>query len=294
MTNFNHTPVLLEEVIAYLNIKPGKKYIDATIGGGGHTKRIIDAGGLVLGIDQDEDALEFVKQTQVLNIKNKALKIIKGNFKDIEEIAAENGFDAVDGILLDLGVSSYQLDSSGRGFSIRHDEKLDMRMDKEKELSALDVVNTYSLQKLTDIFYFFGEEHNARQIADEIVRLRKKKEITTTKELAGLIERLPHRSEEIHPATRVFQAIRIEVNNELEVLRNVLEKGVQLLAPQGRILVISFHSLEDRIVKQAFEKLKKEGKGTVITKKPLTATNEELSKNKRSRSAKMRVFEKGN
>lgn len=289
---FLHIPVLLNEAVESLEVGVGKKYIDGTLGGGGHTKDILEHGGIVMGIDQDEDALESVKQTHSAEIQTGKLKVVKGNFSNIVSLATENGFEKVDGILLDIGVSSYQIDASGRGFSIRRDEELDMRMDMSSSLTAKEVVNTYAIEHLTEIFYLYGEEHNARKIAQAIGDIRKRNPITTTKELAGIIERLPHKSEAIHPATRVFQAIRIEVNDELGALKKAIIDGISLLLPQGRMVVISFHSLEDRIVKQTFEKLKREGMGTVVTKKPLTATFEEIEKNKRSRSAKMRVFEK--
>lgn len=246
----------------------------------------------MLGIDRDDDALSHVFETQKKYIDEGVLTIAKGNFGEIESIAKEKGFEKVDGILLDIGVSSYQMDTSQRGFSIRHDEVLDMRMDATQKLTAYDVVNKYPKEKLIEIFYRYGEEHNAIKIADEIVALRKKKEIKTTRELATLIERIPHKNEPIHPATRVFQAIRIEVNGELEELKKGLEGSVELLSTNGRLVVISFHSLEDRIVKKTFEMFQKNGLGTVVTKKPIIADFDELRKNKRSRSAKMRVFER--
>lgn len=292
MNNFSHIPVLLHEAVDALKVEPGKRYIDATLGGGGHTEEIIKRGGVVLGIDQDEDALEYVSQRLKSFINEKKLVLRKGNFEDIQKLAHDNGFENVDGVLFDLGVSSYQLDNSGRGFSIKNDEELDMRMNKESELSAFDVVNTYPESVLIDIFYRYGEEHNAKGIAQAIVDTRKKEKIRTTKELSGLIERLPHKSEEIHPATRVFQAIRIEVNGELNAVKQGVYDSLPLLAPGGRVAVISFHSLEDRIVKQLFEKVRREGVGETITKKPLIATYEENVRNRRSRSAKMRIFEK--
>jgi 16S rRNA (cytosine1402-N4)-methyltransferase len=292
MNNFSHIPVLLHEAVEALKVEPAKQYIDATLGGGGHTEEIIKKGGVVLGIDQDEDALEYVSQRLKSFIDEKKLILGKGNFEDIQKLARDNGFEAVDGILFDLGVSSYQLDSSGRGFSIRNDEELDMRMNKDGKLNAFDVVNSYSESALIDLFYRYGEEHNAKGIAQAITDKRKKEKIRTTKELAGLIERLPHKSEEIHPATRVFQAIRIEVNGELNAVKQGVYDSLSLLNPGGRLAVISFHSLEDRIIKQIFEKAKREGKGVALTKKPIVATYEENVRNRRSRSAKMRIFEK--
>lgn len=290
--NFHHIPVLLSESLDALNVSEGKKYIDATLGGGGHTREIIKHGGMVLGLDQDQDAIKHVQEDQSVNIKNQKLTLVKGNFADIKKIALENGFEKVDGILFDLGVSSYQIDSSGRGFSFKKDERLDMRMDTGLRLTAFDVVNSYSFEKLVDIFYRYAEEHNAKGIAQAIVDRRKKGKITTTKELASIIERIPHKNEDIHPATRVFQAIRIEVNSELEVLKTALQDSFELLNSKGRIVVISFHSLEDRITKQMFEKFKREEKGFVVTKKPLIAHPDEIIRNRRARSAKLRVFEK--
>lgn len=292
MSTFSHIPVLLSEAIFALKVVRGQKYIDGTIGGGGHTKLILENGGVVLGIDRDSDALSHVSETQKAYIDEGTLTIAKGNFGEIESIAKEYGFGNVEGILLDIGVSSYQMDTSNRGFSIRHDEVLDMRMDSSAGLTAYDVVNSYPKEKLIEIFYRYGEEHNALKIADEIVATRKKKEIKTTRELAHLIECIPHKNEPIHPATRVFQAIRIEVNGELDQLQKGLSGGVELLNSGGRLVVISFHSLEDRIVKKTFELFQKNGLGTVVTKKPIIAGFNEVSKNKRSRSAKMRVFEK--
>jgi 16S rRNA (cytosine1402-N4)-methyltransferase len=292
MKSYNHIPVLLEEAVDGLAVTAGKKYIDATLGGGGHTSLIIQKGGIVLGIDQDSDAIDFVSQNQESRIKNKELRVVKGNFEDIKKIAKDNGFEKIDGILFDFGVSSYQLDSSGRGFSIRHDEELDMRMDRDVQFSALDIVNKYPKEKLIDIFYRYGEEHNAKEIATEIVEKRRKGEIRTTKELKEICERISHKDEKIHPATRIFQAIRIEVNNEIEVIKKGLNEAIELLRPNGRMVVISFHSLEDRVVKQMFETFKRAGLGTIITKKPLVADALEAESNKRSRSAKMRIFEK--
>lgn len=292
MNNYSHTPVLLEEAVNALSIVEGKKFIDATIGGGGHSKEILSIGGIVLGIDKDQDALDYLNLELSDKINKNKLILVKGCFGDIFEIAKEKGFEKVDGVLFDFGVSSYQIDKSGRGFSIKQDEKLDMRMDLSNELTAYDVVNKYSLDTLTEIFLLYGEEHNAKKIAAEVIFKRKKNPIETTKQLSDLIERIGHKSEAIHPATRVFQAIRIEVNNELGDIKKGLNDSSKLLNSNGKIVAISFHSLEDRIVKQTFEKLKRQGIGYSLTKKPLTATYTELMNNKRSRSAKMRIFEK--
>lgn len=292
MVNFAHTPVLLQEVIDGLKVEMGKKYIDATLGGGGHTAEILRLGGIVLGIDQDEDALNFVKEKFSKEVLNKSLKVRKGNFKDIRKLAYENGFGTADGILFDLGVSSYQLDSPIRGFSLKHNSRLDMRMDKDQQLSAYEVINKYPFETLIEIFLKNGEEHNARKIAERIVETRKKQPIETTGELSLLIEKVSHKSEGIHPATKTFQAIRIEVNKEIDSLRIGISEAFDLLGINGRITVISFHSLEDRVVKLAFDKFQRAGLGTVLTKSPLMASFSENARNKRSRSAKLRIFEK--
>lgn len=292
ISNFSHIPVLLSETIDALLVAPGYTYIDGTIGGGGHATAILEKGGKVLGIDKDEDALSYIESTSNQYISEGKLILRKGSFSDIKKIASEAGFYEVNGILYDIGVSSYQLDASGRGFSIKHDETLDMRMDKEQTLTAYDVVNSYPKDKLVDIFYRYGEEHNAVKIAEEIVNLRKKTKITTTRELALIIERIPHKNEPIHPATRAFQAIRIEVNKEIDELKKGLLDGADILKEKGRLAVISFHSLEDRVVKQSFEQFQKKGIGTIVTKKPIIAAFDETASNKRARSAKLRVFEK--
>lgn len=292
MKDFRHVSVLLDEAVDALNVIEGCKYIDATLGGGGHSLGIIQRGGIVLGLDQDEDAIEFVKEKQKVKIKEQRMVLVKGNFRDIAKIAKKSGFGQVDGILFDLGVSSYQLDNSKRGFSFLKDEKLDMRMDKGSPLSACEVVNKYPYEKLVDIFYKYGEEHNAKEIARQIVDTRKRRPIDTSLELSRLIAAVSHKPEAIHPATRVFQAIRVEVNDEINALREGLARALELLEDKGRIVVISFHSLEDRVAKQTFDKFGRAGKGKVITKKPLTATFEENKKNRRARSAKLRIFEK--
>lgn len=292
INNFSHIPVLLAEATDALMVAPGHTYIDGTLGGGGHTKIILEKGGKVLGIDKDEDAIEYVKEALNSYVSKNQLTLVKGSFSDIKKIGKEAGYEQVDGILFDVGVSSYQLDASGRGFSIRRDEVLDMRMDMNQKLSAYEVVNSYPKEKLIEIFYRFGEEHNAVKIAEEIVATRKKADIRTTNELVQIVMRIPHRNEPIHPATRIFQAIRIEVNSELDELKRSLADGCEMLNPKGRMVVISFHSLEDRVVKQSFDLLQRNGWGMVVTKKPIIATSDELAKNKRARSAKMRIFER--
>lgn len=307
---FNHVPVLLDECIECLNIKEGGVYVDGTLGGGGHSscvlKRLNNTGRLI-GIDRDSEALAHTSNRlkQYSNVT-----YVKGEHENIKNILLELGIDEVHGILLDLGVSSYQLDEPARGFSYMHDAILDMRMNKDQEFTAYDVVNKYSEERLTEIFFTYGEEKYAKSIARRIVETRKNKEIKTTFELVDIIKgSIPFkaRNEKQHPAKRVFQAIRIEVNGELINLEKALKDAVMSLSSGGRLLVITFHSLEDRIVKKTFEVLQGkctcppdfpkcicgfESFGKIITKKPITANKEELESNPRSRSAKLRVFER--
>ncbi len=292
MSNF-HTPVLLQEVINYLPIVPGEKYIDATIGGGGHSREILNRGGLVLGLDIDQDAIDFVKENFKSQVSNLKLRLAHGNFRDIKSIANSQGFTNVSGILFDLGVSSYQLDSAQKGFSFNKEGPLDMRMDKNLGVTAKDLVHALSKQELTDLFLRFGEEKNGWRIAAEITKSRTQKPITTTKQLTEIIHRVvPKKYGDIDPATRVFQAFRIVVNDELDTIKQGLSQAVGLLRPTGRILIISFHSLEDRIVKQSFVDFERNRLGTILTKKPIIPSVEEITRNVRSRSAKLRVFEK--
>ncbi len=297
MNNF-HTPVLLKEVLGFLEVKEGKRYIDATLGGGGHTGEILRLGGRVLGIDQDEEALKYVKNNFKLQITNSKLLTAKGNFRDIDRIAHLNKFDKVGGIIFDLGLSSYQVDNPKRGFSFSKGGPLDMRMDKELAVSARDLINVLPKGELNEIFSKFGEERNALAISRGIVSARRIAPIETTGDLSGIIQQAYGIKGEVNDFTRanlnkrVFQALRIAVNDELGSLEEALPKALGLLESGGRMAVISFHSLEDRIVKQAFAGFEKENKGRVITKKPVTATEEEKRVNTRSRSAKLRVFEK--
>ena len=304
---FKHIPVLLNETIQGLNIKPDGIYVDGTIGGAGHSKKIIEklsSKGFLIGIDRDEEALEAAKE----NLKEyKNFKLVHGNHDNIKEILANLGIDKVDGILLDLGVSSYQLDEKTRGFSYIGDNKLDMRMDKSQKLSAYDVVNLYKESKLADLIYAYGEERYSRRIAKNICIARKNKAIETTKELAEIIEKSVPFSKDGHPAKRTFQAIRIEVNNEIKPLYNTVLECINLLKTGGRLCIITFHSLEDRAVKEAYKDA--EGKctcpkdfpycvcgaktlGKIINKKTIEATEEELKINTRAQSAKLRIFER--
>ena len=251
---FNHTPVLLEECIQGLNIKSDGIYVDGTMGGAGHSKEIVkrlSKKGMLIGIDRDETALRVAKE-RLKDFEN--VKYVHGNHDEIKEILEELEIDKVDGILLDLGVSSYQIDTKQRGFSYMLDSSLDMRMDQTQELTAKKVVNTYSEEKLAKIIYEYGEEKFSRQIAKKIIEARNEKEINTTLELVEIIkEAIPHYNPNSgHPAKRTFQAIRIEVNNEIEPLYNTVKSAIECLKPGGRLCVITFHSLEDRAVKNAY------------------------------------------
>lgn len=292
MNNY-HTPVLLQEVLDLLDVKEGKLYIDATLGGGGHALGILEKGGRVLGIDVDQDALDYVRRfLQEWENKVKNITLVRGNFRDIDTIAQNLGFINVDGILFDLGVSSYQLDTPERGFSFQ-EGPLDMRMSKDLVVTAKDLVNGLTRNELRELFERFGEERFAKKIAHAIVEQRKKYPIETTKELADIIKKaVPYQQGRIHPATRVFQALRIVVNDELANIRTALPKALNLLRRGGRIVVISFHSLEDKIVKKQFDDWEQRGLVKIITKKPIVPGREEKLKNRRSRSAKLRAIEK--
>lgn len=281
-----HVPALLNETIEGLNIKPGGKYIDATLGGAGHTKEILRLGGIVLGIDSDIDAIENAKQ---LNFKN--LILVQGNFAHLKQIAQENNFLEVDGVLFDLGVSTHQLETENRGFSFNTNAPLDMRMDQSLAVSAKDLINGLNEGELSDLIYKLGEERFAKRIAREIVNARKVHPVTTCDELAKIILKSRPRSSQdrTHPATRTFQALRIAVNDELNSLRDSLPQAVDLLKGDGRIAVLSFHSLEDRIVKNFF---KNSNILKIITDKPITPSKEETLINPRARSAKLRLAEK--
>lgn len=278
-----HIPVLLNEVIEALRIVPGEKYIDCTVGLGGHTREIVKGGGIVLGIDRDAETIQKLKESEL----NEHVTLVQGSFASIKELAGEKGFNQVSGILLDLGYSSWQLDSSGRGFSFTKDEPLDMRYDlKTQEITAADVVNKMSIVELIETIGTLGEEEKAVKIAQAIVRARP---IHTTSELVQALDKTIYHEKERHLA-RIFQAIRIVVNNELGIIRRTLPDAVSLLRPGGRLVVISFHSLEDRIIKQFYKD--NEGVIKTVTKKPMTATWEETKKNSRAKSAKLRIAEK--
>jgi 16S rRNA (cytosine1402-N4)-methyltransferase len=309
--DFEHTPVLLNETLEYLDPKPGGVYIDGTLGGAGHSSEIIKRivpGGKLLGIDQDSNAIDAAKRR--LEAYKDNVVIVRDNFRNIKTIALQKGFKEVDGILLDIGVSSHQLDEKERGFSYMHDGPLDMRMDTESSLNASDIVNNSSEQELIRILRDYGEEKWAVRIAKFIAEERKNSRIDTTFKLVDIIQRaIPAaaRRDGGHPAKRTFQALRIAVNDELQVLEEAVMNAAELLKPGGRLVVITFHSLEDRIVKKIFNNMEKPctcppqlpvcacGKEPllrVITKKPVTAGEEELKTNTRSKSAKLRAAER--
>ena len=308
---FEHKSVLLNEIIHNLSIKEDGTYVDATLGGAGHALEVcrrLSQKGHFIGIDQDEDAIESSK----LRLKDymDRVDIVKSNYVNIKNILESLNVDRVDGIYIDLGVSSYQLDNAERGFSYRFDSALDMRMDKSLDITAQDIVNDYSEQELYRIIKNYGEDIFAKNIAKHIVIARKEKRIESGLELVEIIKRAIPKKFQItsgHPAKRTFQAIRIELNKELEVLENSLETMIDLLKPNGRLLVISFHSLEDRIVKNIFKRCENpctcpknfpvcvcgnKSKGKVLMRKPILPSEEESEANPRAKSAKLRIFVK--
>jgi 16S rRNA (cytosine1402-N4)-methyltransferase len=295
-----HIPVLLKEVMDALAVRPGGRYVDGTLGRAGHTKEIIARGGMVLGIDRDEQAIREIGEVA-------GLTAVRGRHGDLKEIANEKGWSEVDGILLDLGVSSPQLDEAGRGFSFLREGPLDMRMDRSSGLSAADIVKGESAERLEEIFRELGEEPQARRIAKAIAKEREKRKFETTVEFADFVERVVGRRGAHHPATRVFQALRMEVNDEIGELERALEGGLGLLKSGGRFAVITFESLTDRIVKRFFAKhvgrmvsLQQGGERwegeeprmRAVTGKVVVASEEEADLNPRSRSAKLRAAEK--
>ena len=310
-TEFKHYSVMLDETIEALKIKPEGIYVDGTLGGGGHSEQILarlSGAGRLIGIDQDADAIAAAGKR--LEEYKDRLITVKSNYENISEILKELGIGRVDGIILDLGVSSYQLDSAERGFSYRFEAPLDMRMDREATKTAYDIVNTYSESELKRVLSEYGEERFAGRIARHLVDTRDEMPVKTTTQLAELIkEAIPakFRQGKGHPAKQSFQAIRIELNRELEVLQNTLETMVGLLTPGGRLCIITFHSLEDRIVKTAFKRFENpctcppsfpvcicgaKSKGKVVNSKPILPSEKELEENPRSASAKLRVFER--
>ena len=307
---FNHVSVLLEECLEGLNIKEDGIYVDGTLGGAGHSKEIVKklTTGKLIGIDQDTNAIEKAKE--VLKDDIEKVIVVHDNFKNIKNVLEDLDIEKVDGILLDLGVSSHQLDEGDRGFSYKKDAPLDMRMNREQILSAWDVVNTYSAEELERIIKDYGEENWAKRIAKFIETEREEKSIDTTEDLVEVIKKaVPSgaRRGGPHPAKRTFQAIRIEVNNELGIIKQTILDGCEALNKGGRMCIITFHSLEDRIVKETYRELFKEcicppgfpicqcdkkREVKIITRKPIIASEEELELNRRSRSAKLRIIEK--
>ena len=307
---FKHKSVLLNETIDGLNIKPDGIYVDGTLGGGGHAYEVcrrLGEKGSIVGIDQDAAAIEAASAR--LKDFGEKVTIVRSNYCDMKSKLHELGIDKVDGIVLDLGVSSYQLDTAERGFSYREDAPLDMRMDTRQKMTARDIVNDYTEADLYRVIRDYGEDKFAKNIAKHIVQARAVKPVETTAELSEIIRAsipMKFQKKSGHPAKRTFHAIRIELNRELDVLRDSLDDMIDLLNPGGRLCIITFHSLEDRIVKSAFRKNEnpctcppdfpvcvcgKKSKGSIITKKPILPSEEELEYNSRSKSAKLRIFE---
>lgn len=308
---FEHKSVLLTETVDGLNIKPDGIYVDGTLGGGGHSYEVckrLGKSGSIIGIDQDEAAIEAAG-IRLKDFREK-VTIVRSNYCDMKSRLHELGIEKVDGIMLDLGVSSYQLDTAERGFSYREDAPLDMRMDRRQAMTARDIVNTYSEMDLFRVIRDYGEDKFAKNIAKHIVIAREEKPIETTGELTEIIRHaipMKYQKKSGHPAKRTFQAIRIELNKELDVLKNSLDEMIEILNPGGRLCIITFHSLEDRIVKSAFKKNEdpcicpshfpvcvcgRVSKGRVITKKPILPSEKEMEENSRSKSAKLRIFER--
>lgn len=310
--SFHHISVLLHETVESLAIRPDGIYVDGTLGGGGHGFAVasrLQQGGMLIGIDQDEDAVRAAGER--LKSFGSRVRIVRDNYVNLPSVLDSFGIDRVDGIYLDLGVSSYQLDTAERGFSYMEDAPLDMRMDRRKERTAADLVNGCSEQELARIIRDYGEDRCARSIARHIVEARKKQRIETTGELTAIIRRSIPKKLQVgggHPAMRTFQALRIELNGELEVLEQSIDRMIDRLKPGGRLSIITFHSLEDRIVKNGFRKNEnpcicppdfpvcvcgRKSKGRVITGKPILPSEREREENTRARSAKLRVFERG-
>lgn len=307
---FSHYSVLLEETITNLQVKADGIYVDGTLGGGGHAMEVakrLTGGGKLFGIDQDDAALKAAEER--LSPYKDRVTLLRSNYCNMREALAQYGITQVNGIVLDLGVSSYQLDTQERGFSYRFDTKLDMRMDRRQTLTAEEIVNGYTESELYRIIRDYGEEQFAKNIAKHIVKYREKKQVETTGELNEIIKAaIPAKMRQNgHPSKRTFQAIRIECNRELEVLRDSLDMMIEMLHTGGRLCIITFHSLEDRLVKAAFKRQEnpctcppefpvcvcgKKPQGRVVTKKPILPSEEELRENSRSKSAKLRVFEK--
>lgn len=291
-----HTPVMLNEVKAYLELKPGKIIVDATVGTGGHSEEILKGvtpGGRLIGLDRDQDSLAVARER--LSAFGAACTLVYSNFIEIDAVLKKLNLKAVDGILFDLGISSFQLDNPERGFSFQAGGPLDMRMDRESQISAYDLVNNLTEEEISGLLWSFGQERWHNRIARFLVKEREKHPIATTRELSDIVARaVPYKYQHyrIHPATRTFQAMRIAVNREIEALETAMRKALGLLNKKGRICVISFHSLEDRVVKLAFRKAAQEEKIKLIVPKPIGPQEAEIRDNPSSRSAKMRVAER--
>lgn len=308
---FSHKPIMVKQIVEFLQIKPKGIYVDCTVGGGGHSYEIakkLDGNGMLIGIDRDQEAIK-ASQLKLAGL-GKNIKLVHDNFLNIKKVVENNAGSHVDGILLDLGVSSYQLDNAQRGFSYQKDASLDMRMDKSQPVTAEVILNEYDKSRLTSIISNYGEEKWSKRIADFIDKYRQTKRIETTGELVEIIKQAvpaSARREGPHPAKRTFQAIRIEVNHEIEILEGAVRNAVECLKPGGRICVITFHSLEDRIVKQTFVSLTgkcscppdfpvcrcdAKADGKIVTRKPVEPIENEIRDNPRARSSKLRVFER--
>lgn len=291
-----HTPVMLKEILDFFNLSPGKTIVDATIGTAGHSEEIIRRiipGGRLIGIDRDSESLAIAKDR--LRPFSDSCEFVYGNFIDIDTILKNLKVKKIDGILFDLGISSFQLENPLRGFSFQYEGPLDMRLDRNSYISAYDLVNNLNEEEFSTLLWNFGQERWHNRIARLLVREREKHPIATTQELSDLvIKAIPYRYRHyrIHPATRTFQAVRIAVNRELETLDTAISKAIEVTDKKGRVCVISFHSLEDRLVKLNFRKFSSEGKIKIITPKPLTTSRDEIRDNPSSRSAKLRVAER--
>lgn len=303
-----HKAVLYDEVIENIIVDKDAIYLDCTLGGGGHSMGILEnstKNSKLIAIDQDQNAIDYVNSN--INGYEDKIKIFRNNFQNMDTVIYLAGYEKVDRILMDIGVSSKQLDDMSRGFSYKYEAKLDMRMDTSKKLSAYEIINEFSEKELADIIYKYGEEPKARKIASYIVRTRETKNIETTTELANIVIKAIGKKMKKHPAKRTFQAIRIYVNNELEVLEKAIDKAINLLNNNGRLLIITFHSLEDRIVKEKFRYYEnpcscpkdipicvcnKKSYGRILNKKAIVANSDELDENNRAHSAKLRIFER--
>jgi 16S rRNA (cytosine1402-N4)-methyltransferase len=287
---------MVDEVAGALRLEKGYTVLDATVGSGGHAGFILDKigpDGILIGIDRDKDALETAKKR--LSKFGKAYRPARTNFKDLDKVLRKDGIEKIDAALFDIGISTCQFEDGTRGFSFEREGPLDMRMDQSSPLSAYDIVNKYKAEDLEEVIRDFGEERYFRRITGFILERRKTRPINSTRELAGIIEEAVgrwYRHQKIHPATRTFQALRIEANGELDNISVALGKALDFLNSGKRVCVISFHSLEDRIVKKRFKEFQREGRGRIVTKKPARPTDDEIRENPRSRSAKLRVFEK--